>query len=250
MDVSFGGDYGVYHSVYDDYYWMKHFGDPTFAYHAALARVLGTLALRLDEADILPFDYPAYASAIARAESDLVARAMRRGGQDASLKQVSDAAAELTASASRAAQALHAMEAGPENSASANSTPANSGLANPATVGLAVRRTRRKQTKLIARWLELSRRCLRRMVLRGVRGSSIRFTRPGSYSGYSAEILPGVTEAIERNDPAILQREADALAAALHRAAAQLNEVTRLAQPVAPPIAQPPASPAASPDGH
>ena len=70
MDMGFGGDYGVYHSLYDDFYWMKHFGDPTFAYHAALARILGTMALRLDEADILPFDYPAYASEIARAESE------------------------------------------------------------------------------------------------------------------------------------------------------------------------------------
>ena len=57
MDMGFTGDYGVYHSVYDDFYWMKHFGDPKFAYHAALARIMGTIALRLDEADILPFDF-------------------------------------------------------------------------------------------------------------------------------------------------------------------------------------------------
>ena len=62
LDMGFGGDYGVYHSLYDDFYWMKHFGDPTFVYHATLARILGTVALRLDEADVLPFDYSAYAS--------------------------------------------------------------------------------------------------------------------------------------------------------------------------------------------
>src|SRR4029077_19722749 len=62
MDVGFSGDYGVYHSVYDDFYWMKHFGDPKFAYHAALARIIGTIALRLDEADVLPYDFTAYAS--------------------------------------------------------------------------------------------------------------------------------------------------------------------------------------------
>ena len=59
--MGFSGPYGVYHSLYDDFYWMKHFGDPTFAYHATLAQIIGTIALRLDEADILPFDYPAYA---------------------------------------------------------------------------------------------------------------------------------------------------------------------------------------------
>ena len=32
VDLGFGGDYGVYHSLYDDFYWMKHFGDPTFVF--------------------------------------------------------------------------------------------------------------------------------------------------------------------------------------------------------------------------
>ena len=41
MDMGFNGDYGVYHSTYDDFYWMKHFGDPKFAYHATLAKIIG-----------------------------------------------------------------------------------------------------------------------------------------------------------------------------------------------------------------
>ncbi len=73
---------------------------------------------------------------------------------------------------------------------------------------------------------------------------------PGSYSGYSAEILPGVTEAIERSDPAMLQREADTLAAALHRAAAQLNDVARLAQAAGFPVALPTAPVSPPPAGR
>jgi N-acetylated-alpha-linked acidic dipeptidase len=249
LDVSFGGDYGVYHSVYDDFYWMKHFGDPTFAYHVALARVLGTLAVRLDEADILPFDYPAYASTIARAESDLVARAMRRGGQDASLKAVSDAATELTASASRAAQALHAMDAGPANSGGANSTPASSGLANPATVS-PVSADAAQADKINRALVRVEQALLAPDGLAGRPWFKHTIYAPGSYSGYSAEILPGITEALDRGDPAILQREADALAAALHRAAAQLNEVTRLAQAAAVPVALPAAPTSPSPAGN
>ena len=106
IDIGFGGDYGVYHSLYDDFYWMKHFGDPSFVYHAALARMLATLALRLDEADILPFDYAAYASEISRVGKDMVARASQDGEQSASLKPVTEASAELTASASRASVSL------------------------------------------------------------------------------------------------------------------------------------------------
>jgi N-acetylated-alpha-linked acidic dipeptidase len=63
-DMSFGGDYGVYHSAYDSFYWMDHFGDPGFFYHVAAAQIWGTLALRLADADGLSFDYTDYASEI------------------------------------------------------------------------------------------------------------------------------------------------------------------------------------------
>ena len=60
-DMGFGGDYGVYHSAYDSFYWMDKFGDPGFKYHVAAAQLWGTLALRLAEADGLSFDYTDYA---------------------------------------------------------------------------------------------------------------------------------------------------------------------------------------------
>jgi N-acetylated-alpha-linked acidic dipeptidase len=62
--MSFGGDYGVYHSAYDSFYWMDHFGDPGFVYHVAAAQIWGTLAMRLADADGLPFDYTDYANEI------------------------------------------------------------------------------------------------------------------------------------------------------------------------------------------
>src|ERR1700752_3798036 len=63
-DMGFNGDYGVYHSAYDSFYWMDHFGDPGFKYHVAAAKVWGTLAMRLAEADGLSFDYTDYATQI------------------------------------------------------------------------------------------------------------------------------------------------------------------------------------------
>src|SRR5258708_5118473 len=64
INLGFTGDYGVYHSMYDDYYWMSHIGDPTFEYHVALTRIWGIVALRLANADILPFDFGFNASAL------------------------------------------------------------------------------------------------------------------------------------------------------------------------------------------
>src|ERR1700674_5253938 len=64
INLGFTGDYGVYHSMYDDHYWMLHIGDPAFEYHVALTRIWGLIALRLANADILPFDFGFNASAL------------------------------------------------------------------------------------------------------------------------------------------------------------------------------------------
>ncbi len=183
---------------------MKHFGDPAFTYHAALARILGTIALRLDEADILPFDYPAYASQIARAGDASVSRATQMGEESAVLRPVTEAAAELSTSAARASHALQGLPIDALD-------PAVAKQINRALVSV-------DQALLAPQGLA------------GRPWYKHTIYAPGSYAGYEAELLPGVSESLDRNDPAALQHEADSLAAALRRAAARLDEVARLAQ--------------------
>ena len=66
LDLGFGGDGGggVYHSVYDSYYWYTHFSDGDFTHSAALSRVIGTALLRLADADVLPFEFKGTAAAL------------------------------------------------------------------------------------------------------------------------------------------------------------------------------------------
>jgi N-acetylated-alpha-linked acidic dipeptidase len=64
INLGFTGDYGVYHSMYDDHYWMEHIGDPNFEYHLALTRIWGVVALRLANADALPYDFGFNAAAL------------------------------------------------------------------------------------------------------------------------------------------------------------------------------------------
>lgn len=61
IGLTFVGPYGVYHSLYDDFYWMNHYGDPGYHYHALMSQLWGVLALRLANAEILPFDFESYA---------------------------------------------------------------------------------------------------------------------------------------------------------------------------------------------
>lgn len=60
VGLGFDGPYGVYHSMYDNHYWMTNFGDPGFKYHRTMAQLWGVLALRLANADVLPFDFAFY----------------------------------------------------------------------------------------------------------------------------------------------------------------------------------------------
>jgi N-acetylated-alpha-linked acidic dipeptidase len=77
-DMGFGGDYGVYHSAYDSFYWMENFGDPGFLYHVAAAQVLGTMALRVADVEALPFDYTDYANQLREFFTETTRIAKRR----------------------------------------------------------------------------------------------------------------------------------------------------------------------------
>ena len=53
--------YAVYHSVHDNYFWMSHFGDPTFSHHLALGLVWIKVATLLTTTPVLNFDPRDYA---------------------------------------------------------------------------------------------------------------------------------------------------------------------------------------------
>jgi N-acetylated-alpha-linked acidic dipeptidase len=66
LNIGFGGEDGggIYHSVYDDFYWFTHFSDTDFVYERALAQTGGTAVLRLADADLLPFEFGDFADTV------------------------------------------------------------------------------------------------------------------------------------------------------------------------------------------
>lgn len=52
---------GIYHSIYDDFYWYTHFSDTDFRYGRALSQTVGTAVLRLADAELLPFEFGNFA---------------------------------------------------------------------------------------------------------------------------------------------------------------------------------------------
>ena len=66
LDMSYAGEdeEGIYHSIYDDFYWYTHFSDTDFVYGRALAQTVGTSVMRLADAQALPFDFTDFADTV------------------------------------------------------------------------------------------------------------------------------------------------------------------------------------------
>jgi N-acetylated-alpha-linked acidic dipeptidase len=73
LNIGYGGetDGGIYHSIYDDFYWYTHFGDPTFEYGRALSQTGGTLLMRMADADVLPFEFTDASDTVAKYVTEL-----------------------------------------------------------------------------------------------------------------------------------------------------------------------------------
>jgi N-acetylated-alpha-linked acidic dipeptidase len=108
--LGFEGAYGVYHSAYDDFFWMNHFGDPGYRYHTLTSQLWGVLALRLANADLLPFDFATYASNIRQFVDEL---SKDKDMSQLDLKPVSDAIDNFEAAGKRLdASATRALASG------------------------------------------------------------------------------------------------------------------------------------------
>jgi N-acetylated-alpha-linked acidic dipeptidase len=59
LNLGFGGEDGggIYHSIYDDFYWYTHFSDTAFVYGRALAQTAGTMIMRMANAEVLPQEF-------------------------------------------------------------------------------------------------------------------------------------------------------------------------------------------------
>jgi N-acetylated-alpha-linked acidic dipeptidase len=78
LEKSGQGPYGAaYHSNMDSYYWVSHFDDKSFEFHAALARVMAVMVTRFTDDQILPFNWTDYSVALQDGVSALTAHANR-----------------------------------------------------------------------------------------------------------------------------------------------------------------------------
>jgi N-acetylated-alpha-linked acidic dipeptidase len=119
----FSGNTPVYHSAYDNFAWYERFADTSFVYGPALARLDGTLALRLANADVLPYDVPQYAQDL-RGHVESLAETARTQGMDPSFDPLMGAIDTLDRAANAFVEARDARLADgpPPDAAAVNET--------------------------------------------------------------------------------------------------------------------------------
>jgi len=73
INYGFGGEVGggIYHSIYDDFYWYSHFDDPTEQYGRTLAQTAGFTVMRLADSDVPPLDFTGLSDAVGRFVDEL-----------------------------------------------------------------------------------------------------------------------------------------------------------------------------------
>lgn len=189
-DISSEGPYGVYHSASDDFAWYTREADPHFVYLQEMARVLGLEAVRMADADVLPYDYVTYAREI-RAYLD----AAKSKAEDDNLLLdfgPAKAAAERLGEAAQKVQKREDAPAGNLNQLNALLRQVEADFINPA--GLPNRP-----------WYKHV------------------IYAPGEYTGYAAVVIPGVNEAIDAHNRKLAAQQLDVLTQALKNAARTLD---------------------------
>jgi N-acetylated-alpha-linked acidic dipeptidase len=200
LNLGFGGDGGggVYHSIYDSFAWYTRFSDTTFEYGRTLAQTAGTMALRLSEAQLLPFDFVNFAETVS-GYVDEIARLPRPANVD--LAPLQRAVERVRESADKYDRVLRSMLV------AATLTDAQAKVINATLI--------QSERKLIADAGLPRREWFKHQIY-----------APGFYTGYGVKTLPGVREAIEQKSWDEATAQSVIIAKTLEGFAAQIDSAT------------------------
>jgi N-acetylated-alpha-linked acidic dipeptidase len=210
LDLSYGDEDGggIYHSIYDDFYWYTHFSDTDFSYGRALSQTAGTAVMRLADADLLPYNFTGLADTIHRYLDEL--QKLWQTKQNEAIernKQIDEGVFTAIADPKKASVSPPALEVPPhlnfaplQNASDAlthsaeryqkalEKVSANGELAvNPAEL-----------QALNAKLMQSERKLTSPQGLPGRPWFQHLIYAPGQYTGYDVKTIPGVREAIEQ----------------------------------------------------
>jgi N-acetylated-alpha-linked acidic dipeptidase len=205
-----GSSAGVYHSVYDSYYWYTHFSDTDFTFGTTLTKAIGTVMMRLADADVLPFEFTATAKALGGYVDDIVkVRAKAKGAPAFDF-------APLRAAIDRLQKAADAYAAAASHISSLTSSSLTAAKASELNRLLyTTERAFRYDPGLPRReWFK-----------------HLAYA-PGFYTGYGVKTLPGIREGIEQKQWAEAKQYIAIDAKAIDALASQVDRARQTLQPL------------------
>ena len=238
LNLGYGGedDGGEYHSIYDSFDLYTRFKDPTFEYGIALAQTVGRAELRLAEADVLPFEFTAFADTLSRYVTEVgkLADDMREETEETS-RRLRDRTYQLAAdpkqvevppsprppvpylslaplqnAKTRVDASAKAFEAAAQARAAAGPLPVETQKALDAVLMTAERSLTRAEGLPRRPWFVHQ------------------VYAPGFYTGYGVKTLPAVREALEQREWAQAEEQARTVAAVLESFAAHIDRATAI----------------------
>jgi N-acetylated-alpha-linked acidic dipeptidase len=233
LNLGYGGEDrgGIYHSIYDDFYWFTHFSDTSFVYGRALAQAAGISVLRLANADLLPFAFTNLAETVQGYVKEL------RSLRDKRAEEIADRNKAIDEGLYRLASDPRSPVTAPEREAPA--AELNFGALDSAVDSLtraaarydsaynrAVQAGRSDIAKQVNEQLIQAERALTSTEgLRNRPWYTHMLYAPGFYTGYGVKTIPGVREAIEQGQWQDANAEIVRAAAAIQREAALVSSL-------------------------
>jgi len=204
LDLGYGGEDGggIYHSIYDDFYWYTHFADTDFRYGRALAETIGIAIMRLASAELLPYDFMNFTDTVKKYVDEL----------QKLWKAKSD---EIKERSKQLDEGVFVAVADPKKTLvppKAESVPPFLNFA-PLENGLAALERSSQHYDRVVQKLKLGEKPLaavNRKLARAERALTLaeglpnrpwfkhQIYAPGMYTGYGVKTIPGVREAIEQ----------------------------------------------------
>jgi N-acetylated-alpha-linked acidic dipeptidase len=243
LNVGYGGEDrgGIYHSIYDDFYWYTHFADKDFVYGRALSQTIGTMVMRFADAEVLPFDFNDFTDTIHKYSEELKTLLKNRQDEVRERNQDLDEGVFNAISDPRRPIVPPAKEAIPPflNFAPLDNTEAvlhrsaerySKALKAMASANLSPQMLQELNNKLI----QTERRLTNEEGLPRRPWYKHLIYASGFYTGYGSKTLPGAREGIEEKRYQEAEREIvriakalEAYAAAIDAAASDLEKVGR-----------------------
>jgi len=236
LNLSFGDEDedGIYHSVYDDFYFFTHFLDTEFVYGRALAQTVGTAVIRLADADVLPIEFTSLADTVQKYGKELrdllngkqeTVRERNREIQDGVFAAIDDPRRPLAPP--KPEPVPPALNFAPLE----NATSALEGSARRYEKALDAARRRLVTNTEALRGLNAKLRQAEPQLVDLAGLPNRQWYRhllyaPGFYTGYSVKTIPGVRESIEQGHYAEADGEVVRVARALMRLVALVDSAS------------------------